>query len=85
MRIIFALPLLALAACQVSKGNNEVSVTYNQEAANNAAAEVGNTAENVAADISNDVKATGEKINNKIGNKDVDVNVNTSVKTENKQ
>jgi hypothetical protein len=84
MRIIFALPLLLLSACQVSKDENSVSVTYNSDVAANAAADVGNTAQNVAADIGNDVKATGEKIDNKVGNKDVDMNVNADVKTENK-
>jgi hypothetical protein len=75
MRIALAFPLiLLLGACQVSKGNNEVSVTYNEEVANNAAADVGNTAENIAADIGNDVKNTGEKIQNKVGNTDVNVN-----------
>ena len=82
MRIALALPLLALAACQVSKGDNEISVTYNQDVAENAAADIGNTAENVAADISNDVKATGDKIENRVGNTDVSVNVNRDVKTE---
>ncbi|MFL6830083.1 MAG: hypothetical protein ACJ8D5_05625 [Sphingomicrobium sp.] len=80
MRIILAIPLLLLGACQVSKDENSVSVTYNEDVAANAAADIGNTAENVAADIGNDVKATGDKIDNK-----VDVNVNTDVKTENKQ
>jgi hypothetical protein len=87
MRILFAaLPLLLLGACQVSKdsGNNTVSVTYNSDVAENAAADIGNTAQNVAGDIGNDVKETGDKIDNKIGNKDVDVNVNANVHT-NKQ
>jgi hypothetical protein len=83
MRIILAIPLLLLGACQVSKDDNNgtASVTYNSDVAENAAADVGNTAENIAADIGNDVKATGDKIENKVGNKDVDVNV----RTENKQ
>ena len=87
MRIALALPLvLALGACQVTKddANNSVSVTYNSDVAENAAADVGNTAQNIAADIGNDVKATGDKIQNKVGNTDVDVNVNRDVKTENK-
>ena len=85
MRIAFAIPLVVvLAACQVSKGNNEVSVTYNQDVAANAAADVGNTAENIAADIGNDVKNTTEKVQNKVGNTDLSVNVNKDVKTENK-
>jgi predicted small secreted protein len=85
MRILIALPaLLLLGACQVSKGNNEVSVSYNQEVAENAASDVGNFAENAAADIGNDVKNTGEKLENKVGNVDVDVKVGKDVKTDNK-
>lgn len=77
-----ALPLLALGACQVSKGENEVSVTYNSDVAENAAADIGNTAENIAGDIGNDVKTTGDKIENRVGDTDVDVNVYRDVKTE---
>jgi hypothetical protein len=85
MRIAFAIPLLLLGACQVSKddSNGTMSVTYNSDVAENAAADVGNTAQNIAADIGNDVQATGDKIENKVGN--TDVNVNADVKTENKQ
>jgi len=82
MRIVFALPLLLLGACQVSKGNNEVSVTYNSDVAENAAADIGTTAENIAADIGNDVKTTGDKIENKVGDTDVNVNINRDVKTD---
>jgi hypothetical protein len=82
MRIALAIPLLLLGACQVSKGENEVSVTYNEDVAANAAADIGNTAENIAADIGNEAKSTGEKIENRIGNTDVDVNVNSDVKTD---
>ncbi len=82
MRIALAIPLLLLSACQVSKGENEVSVTYNEDVAANAAADIGNTAENIAADIGNEAKSTGEKIENRIGNTDVDVNVNSDVKTD---
>jgi hypothetical protein len=83
MRIALALPLLALAACQVNKGNNEVSVTYNEDVAQNAAEDVGNTLENVAGDIGNDVKNESAKVENKIGNTDLSVNVNKDEKTEN--
>jgi hypothetical protein len=84
MRIMLALPLLLLGACQVSKdnANNTVSVTYNSDVVENAAADVGNTAQNVAADIGNDVQKTGDKIQNKIGNSDVSVKVNKEVKTD---
>ena len=83
MRIALAIPLLLLGACQVSKdeANGTTSVTYNSDVAENAAADVGNTASNIAADIGNDVKTTGDKIQNKVG--DVDVNVNADVKTGN--
>ena len=87
MRIaLAAIPLLLLGACQVSKDNNNgtTSVTYNSELAENAAADVGNTAQNIANDIGSDVKNTGEQIQNKVGNTDVSVNVNKDVKTENK-
>jgi hypothetical protein len=86
MRIILAIPLLLLGACQVSKdnANNTVSVTYNEEVASNAAADVGNTVENIASDVGNEAKNTGEKIQNKVDNTDVDLKVNKDVKTENK-
>ena len=87
MRIALAvIPLLVLGACQVSKdnGNGTVSVTYNSDVAQNAAADIGNTAQNIGSDISNDVQNTGSKIENKVGNTDVSVNVNKDVKTENK-
>ena len=83
MRLALALPLLLLGACQVSKGDNEVSVTYNEDVAANAAADVSNTLENVAGDIGNDVKTEGGKVENKLGNTDLDVNVNADVKTQN--
>lgn len=92
MRILIAIPaLLAVGACNVSKEGNAVTVQYDQNTAENTAAEIGNTAENVASDIGNDVKKTGEKIQNT----DVDVKVGsdehtnktttTTTKTENKQ
>jgi hypothetical protein len=90
MRIVLAIPLLLLGACQVSKDENNgtTSVTYNSDVAENAAADIGNTAQNIAADIGNDVKKTGDKLENKIGNTDVSVNVNhdehTNTTTENK-
>jgi hypothetical protein len=81
MRILIALPLLALGACQVSKdeANNTVSVTFNQDVAANAVEDVQNTTENVAAGVGNEVKRVGDRIENT----DVSVNVNTDVKTQN--
>ena len=85
MRILIAIPaLLVLGACNVSKNGNEVTVQYDQNTAENTAADVGNTAQNIAADIGNDVQKTGAKIDNKIG-KDDDHDGNSQAKaTENK-
>jgi hypothetical protein len=83
MRILIAIPaLLALGACNVSKEGNAVTVQYDQNTAENAAADVGNAAQNIAADIGNDVKATGDKIQNKVDNTDVDIKVGKDVKTD---
>jgi hypothetical protein len=83
MRILFAIPILLLGACQVSKdnANGTTSVTYNSDVAENAAADICNTAQNIGADISNDVQRTADKVQNKVDNTDVDVNAD--VKTEN--
>jgi hypothetical protein len=85
MRIVLAIPLLLLGACQVSKDDNNgtTSLTYNSDVAENAAADVGNTAQNIAADIGNDVKRTGDTIGNKVGDKDDHANSQANA-TENK-
>jgi len=70
MRILIAIPaLLVLGACNVSKEGNAVTVQYDQNTAENTAADIGNTAQNIANDIGTDVKKTGDKIQN------TDVNV----------
>ena len=87
MRIaIAAVGLLLLGACQVSKDDNNgtTSITYNSDVAENAAADVGNTAQNIANDIGSDVKNTSDKVQNKVDNTDTNVTVNKDVKTENK-
>ena len=82
MRILIAIPaLLALGACNVSKEGNAVTVQYDQNTAENTAADIGNTAQNIAADIGNDVQNTGDKIQNKVGDHDVSANVNANVQT----
>ena len=75
MRILLAVPLLLLGACQVSKDENSTTVSFNQDVAENAAADIGNTAENIGGMIANDVDATADKVQNKVGDVDVDVNV----------
>ncbi len=78
MRAFIILPVLLLAACQVSKDSNNDSITveYNQDVAENAAADVANTAGNIASDIGNDVERTGDKVQNEVGDVDVDVSRN---------
>jgi hypothetical protein len=86
MRILIAIPaLLALGACNVSKNGNAVTVQYDQNTAENTAADIGNTAQNVAADIGNDVKTTGDKIQNKVGDDNGNASSNSQANaTENK-
>ena len=75
MRILFAAPLLLLGACQVTKDDNSTTVSFNEDVAENAAADAGNFAENVGGIIANDVDQTADKVQNKVGDVDVDVNV----------
>ena len=73
--IISTAAVLLLGACQVNKddANDSVSVTYNEDVAENAMADVGNTAEDVAGGVANGVDAAGERLQNV----DVDVDTNT--------
>lgn len=76
MRALMILPLLAMAACNVTKdgANDQVTVEYNGDVAENAAADVGNAAQEAA----NDVGRVAEDIGNKVDNVDVDVDVKTN-------
>jgi hypothetical protein len=67
MRGLIALPLLALAACQVTKddANDSISVEYNQDVAENGFAVATNEAGNIAEDIANDVQQSADKVENK--------------------
>jgi hypothetical protein len=62
-----ALPLLALPACQVSKDeqNDTMTATYNEDVAENAVSDFGNFAENVASDVGNDIEKTANKVEDK--------------------
>src|SRR5438270_14093923 len=82
MRIIYLTPLLLLGACNVTKDGNALTVQYDQNTAENTAADIGNTAQNIAADIGNDVQKTGDKLGNKIGNTDVTVKVGKDEHTD---
>ena len=80
MRILIALPLLGLAACQVTKdeANDSVTVEYNQDVAENGLEDAGNLAENVAATVANDVEQAADKVENKAENTDIKVDVDTN-------
>ena len=80
MRLIMTLPLLALAACQVKTDdkNDQMTIQYNQDVAENGIADAANTAENIAGKVSNDVQQTADKVENKADNLDVNVDVDTN-------
>ena len=79
MRTFLALPLLALGACLVTTDdkNDQVTVEYNQDVAEEGIADAANTAEDLAGKVSNDVQETADKVENKADNVDVDVDVDT--------
>ena len=79
MRLILALPLLALGACQVTTDdkNDQMTIEYNQDVAENGVADVANTAEDLAGKVANDVEQTADKVENKADNLDVKVDVDT--------
>jgi hypothetical protein len=76
MRIVLALPLLALAACQVTTDdkNDQVTVEYNQDVAENAAADIANGAQEAGQAIANGAEEAVDTAKNV----DVDVNVDTN-------
>ena len=74
MRILLALPLLALAACQVTKDdqNDTITAEFNAEVAENGLEDAANLAGNVGDAIANDVEETADKV----GNTDIDIDIN---------
>jgi len=76
MRLVLALPIFALAACQVTEDdrNDQVTVQYNEEVAVNAAEDIGNAAEEAGRAIAN---GAGEAVDT-VRNVDVDVDTNTA-------
>ena len=80
MRIIVVLPLLALAACQVTKddANDSMTVEYNQDVAEHGLEDAADLAGNVAATVTNDVKQAADKVEDKVENTDIKVDVDTN-------
>ena len=75
MRILFAVPLLLLGACQVSKDDNSTTLSFNEDVAANAADDVGNAVEEAGGVIANEAGKAADKVQNEVGDVDVDVNV----------
>ena len=85
MKILVLTPLLLLGACNVSTDNNAVTVQYDQNTAENAAADIGNTAQDMGNAIGNEVDETADKVNNSGIVTDDDDDNQAANSTENKQ
>lgn len=72
---LLALPLLALAACNVDSdaGNDSVKLDYDQERIENGAASAARTAREVGSGVGNVASSAGRAISNEVGDIDVDV------------
>ena len=77
MRIIFIIPLLMIGACNVDNdpANDRVTVKYDQEKIERAAAATARTAKEVGSGVGNVAASTGRAIKNEVGDIDVDVDV----------
>lgn len=78
MRLIFALPLLALAGCDVDSdsANDQVRLEYNQQRIEDAAAATARAAEEVGSSVGNVAASTGRAVREEVGDIDVDIDVN---------
>jgi hypothetical protein len=76
MNRLFLLPLFALAACQVTEDdkNDQMTIQYNQDVAENAVADIANGAEEAGEAIAN---GAGQAVD-AARNVDVDVDTNTA-------
>lgn len=78
MRLIFALPLLGLAACNVDNdsANDSVRLEYNQQRIEGAAAATARAAEEIGSGVGNVAASAGRAVKNEVGDIDIDVDVN---------
>lgn len=78
MRKLLVAPILILGACNVSTdaNNDQVTLQYNQDAAEQAASDAGNTAEDIGSAIANEAGETADKVDNSaiVADDDQDVN-----------
>jgi hypothetical protein len=84
MRFILALPLLIVGACNVENdpANDQVSVEYDQNRIEDAAAATARTAKEVGSSVGNVAASTGRAIKNEVGDVDVNVDVRRERKSE---
>lgn len=77
MRIILTFPLLVLGACNVDSdaANDQVTMEYDQNKIERAAAATARTAKEVGSGLGNVAASTGRAIKNEVGDIDVDVDV----------
>lgn len=77
MRLIFALPLLTLAGCNVDSdsANDQVRLEYNEQRIRDAAAATARTAEEVGSSVGNVAASTGRAVRQEVGDIDVDLDV----------
>ena len=77
MRILLAVPLLLVTACNVNRDadNGTTTVSFDENTAKNAVEDAGEAAENIGGAIANDVDQAADKVQNKVGDVDVDVDV----------
>jgi hypothetical protein len=77
MRLFLALPLLALAGCDVDNdsANDQVRFEYNEQRIREAAAATARTAKEVGSGVGNVAVSTGRAVKNEVGDIDVDVDV----------
>ena len=74
MRLIAIAPFALLAACQVSEGNNSVTVSYNQDVAENAVDDVANAAQEAGTAIANGTEEAVDRAQNV----EIEVDTNTA-------
>ncbi len=78
MRLIFALPLLFLAGCDVDSdsANDQVRFEYNEQRIEDAAAATARAAGEIGSGVGNVAVSTGRAVANEVGDIDIDVDVN---------
>ena len=74
MRLIMIAPFALLAACQVSEGNNSTTLSYNQDVAENAVADIANGAEEAGEAIANGTEEAVDRAQNV----EIEVDTNTA-------